>query len=285
MWIILFFFGAAMGSFLNVIALRYNPDKFLLGRHTVGGRSHCSFCRKTLKWYELVPLLSFVIQAGKCRSCGAKLDFQYPASELVAGFIAVSTPLMVRSYFALVPEANLWVISAVWIVIFWTFLLLALIDFRLHIIPDELNIFLVILGLVLLVVSPSLPLGNTSFMGAYSLMFGLGNSIWINHLFGALFGLVFVGALIAITRGRGMGVGDLKLAIILGLIFGWPDIVMILFLAFIIGSLVALGLMAFGKQHMKGRIAFGPYLVLASVLVFAFGEKMLAAYFSLFGII
>jgi len=285
MWIILFFFGAAVGSFLNVLALRYNPERFLLGRHAIGGRSHCSFCHKTLRWYELVPLLSFVIQAGRCRSCKAKLDFQYPASELIAGFIVVWTPMVVRSYLAFVPEANVWVVSTIWVLVFWTFLLLALIDFRLHIIPDELNIFLIILGLAVLLVSPSLPLGNTSFMGAYSLMFGLGNSIWINHLLGALFGLVFVGALIAITRGRGMGIGDLKLAIILGLIFGWPDIVMILFLAFIIGSLAAFGLMAFSKQHMKSEIAFGPYLALASILVFGFGEKILAGYFSLFGII
>ncbi len=285
MWIILFFFGAAVGSFLNVLALRYDPERFLLGKHAVGGRSHCSFCHRTLKWYELVPLLSFVIQGGRCRSCKANLDFQYPASELIAGFVAVWTPIMVKSYLALVPEANVWIVSAIWILIFWTFLLLALIDFRLHIIPDELNIFLVILGLVLLVVSPAQPLGNTSFLGAYSLMLGLGDSIWINHLLGALFGLVFVGILIAVTKGRGMGLGDLKLAAILGLIFGWPDIVMILFLAFIIGSLAALGLMAFSKRHMKSKIAFGPYLVLASILVFAFGEKILAGYFSLFGII
>ncbi|MFH0890924.1 MAG: prepilin peptidase [Candidatus Liptonbacteria bacterium] len=282
MFIYLLLLGFAVGSFLNVVALRYDPDKFLFGRRVIGGRSHCPYCRKTLRWYELIPLLSFVIQAGRCRSCKAKLDFQYPAVELIAGFIAVWTPLSVKSHLALTPEASIPVVSALWMLVFWSFLLLALIDLRLHLIPDELNFFLIILGFVLLLVTPPSPLGNTSFMGAYSLMFGLDQSIWISHFAAAAFGMIFIGTLIAVTKGRGMGLGDLKLATVLGLLFGWPDIVLVLLLAFVIGSAVALLLMALGEQRLKGKIAFGPYLVLASFLVFAFGEKILAEYFSMF---
>jgi len=285
MGIILFLFGAAVGSFLNVVALRYDPDKFLFGKRVIGGRSHCPHCRKTLRWYELVPVLSFVIQKGKCRRCRASLNFQYPAAELVAGFLAVWIPIVVKSHLALTPEVNIYVISALWVLVAWIFLLLALVDIRLHMIPDELNVLLIVLGIALPVLTPVSPLGNASFMGAYSLMFGLGDTVWTSRLLAALFGLAFLGILIALTKGRGMGLGDLKLAVVLGLLFGWPDIVLILLLAFVIGSAVALLLIGFGKQHMKGKMAFGPYMALASLLVFAWGEKILAGYFSLFGII
>lgn len=285
MQVILFLFGAAVGSFLNVLAMRYDPDKFLFGKKIIGGRSHCTHCKKTLRWYELVPVLSFVLQSGRCRSCKTNLEFQYPASELAAGFIVAWVPYVVKWHLILSPDANFPLIAGMWVLVCWLLLLLSLIDFRLHIIPDEINLLLLVLGIALIALTPVSPLGNTSFLGAYSIMFGLGGGVWKSHVLAALFGLLFTGLLILITRGRGMGIGDLKLALILGFIFGWPDIVLILFLAFVLGSLVALFLMMRGKQGMKGKMAFGPYLALGALLVFGFGEKIIAVYFSLFGII
>ena len=79
LWAILFVFGLAIGSFLNVVILRYDGEKFLFDAKALGGRSHCMHCGKTLRWFELVPVVSFLVQGGRCRHCGTRLSAQYPA--------------------------------------------------------------------------------------------------------------------------------------------------------------------------------------------------------------
>ena len=83
--IVLFAFGIAIGSFLNVISIRYNPDKFLFSLKNLRGRSHCPHCKKTLRWYELAPLFSFLIQGGRCRGCATKISWQYSIVEFLTG--------------------------------------------------------------------------------------------------------------------------------------------------------------------------------------------------------
>lgn len=285
----LFVLGLAVGSFLNVIALRYEEDGPLLSPSIVRGRSHCPYCRKTLKWYELVPLFSFLAQRGRCRNCQEKLSWQYPLAEFLSGLIFVLVPYaLVNFKFSI---SNFPAPSVIlWIVVFEFFLLLSLIDFRLYIIPDSINLWLAVLGIVL-IFAPLTSCGGIdgsrcgSFLGYYFLIFPSINNIWLNHLSAAFLAMFFFGAVILITRGRGMGWGDFKLGGALGLIFGWPDILAVLALAFIIGALSSIVLMARGEKGMKDAVPFGPFLIIGATLVFFLGFQMTQFYFRIFGII
>jgi prepilin signal peptidase PulO-like enzyme (type II secretory pathway) len=244
---LLFFLGLALGSFLHVLASRYDPERFILTRETLGGRSYCPGCRKTLAWYELVPLVSFLIQLGKCRSCGAKISWSYFFVELASGLIVLLAPPL-------------------WAAVFLILLLVTLIDIRLQMIPDELSAVLVALGIWI-----------TS-------MSGFGIAVWMDHLGAALGAAAFFALLIAITRGRGMGWGDVKLVFALGLIFGWLQTLLLVALAFVIGAIVGLALIAIHSKNMKSALPFGPFLALSAAIVFFFGQSLADIYLRLLGV-
>jgi prepilin signal peptidase PulO-like enzyme (type II secretory pathway) len=255
---LLFFLGLALGSFLHVLASRYDPKRFILTRETLGGRSYCLGCEKTLAWYELIPLLSFLIQRGSCRSCGAKISWSYFFVELASGLIVVLVPLAALAMGA-AP-----VLAALWAVTFLILLLITLIDLRLQIIPDELNILLVALGLgMIFLVGPT--------------------ASWVTNLAAAFGAALFFVLLIAITRGRGMGVGDAKFVFALGLLFGWPDTLLLIMLAFIIGAVVGLALIAAKSKNMKSALPFGPFLAFSAAMVFFFGQSIIDGYLRLLG--
>ena len=274
MFFILFIFGLAVGSFINVISLRFQPGQRLL----VSGRSHCPHCQKQLNWYELIPVLSFIIQKGRCRSCHQKISFQYPIIEILSGLIFVFVP------YTLYPIP--YTLSIIWIFIFLLFLLLSIIDFRHYIIPDSLNLLLGILGVILIIfksLNPKFYILNSSLMGYYSSLFTFSNNIWINHLFGLVFAAFVFWLIIFLSRGRGMGWGDFKLACSLGLIFGWPDILMVFILSFLLGGLSGIILIILKKKRLKEAVPFGPFLVLGAALTFFVGFQILNFYFKAFG--
>jgi len=224
----LFLFGLIAGSFLNVVAVRYDPEKFILSPRVIGGRSRCPHCGRTLSFFELVPLLSFLAQAGRCRKCRAKISPQYPLMEILCGLVFIFVPYAISklSYafgFHLAPWLFL-SLSALWILALLTLLVVAVIDIRLRLIPDEANIFLAVLGIIFIALKALGAEGGTggSFVGSYALLFGFQENVYVNHGIALLFGAVFFGFLIAITRGRGMGMGDLKLATALGVLFESP---------------------------------------------------------------
>lgn len=251
-WLILFVFGLAIGSFINVVATRYDGEHFLFANTVIGGRSHCEQCKKTLRWFELVPLFSFAIQGARCRRCKAPLSVQYPFVELISGLIFVCVPLIVGLAVAA---------SIVWVLVFEALLLMSLIDIELGIIPDEINVFLGVLGILLAI-----------------------NSMSEARLIGALAAGLFFGALILITKGKGMGMGDLKLAIPLGLLFGWPTISLVFMFAFLTGAVVGLVSIAFKKNTMKGTLPFGPFLAIGSAIIFLWGTWLVQRYISLLGL-
>src|SRR3989338_4514124 len=148
-YFVLFLFGLAAGSFLNVVSLRFQPGQRLLDLRIINGRSACPHCQKTLRWYELIPLLSFIVQLGRCRSCGQRLSLQYPLVELLSGLIFVFVPYSLFSI--LNPQFS--ILIAVWLLIFILFLLLSIIDFRHYIIPDSINLLLAVLGVFLIILN------------------------------------------------------------------------------------------------------------------------------------
>ena len=292
----LFILGLIVGSFLNVVSLRYSPEKGLFNFHNLSGRSRCLHCGKTLRWHELIPVFSFLIQKGQCRSCGAKLNWQYPLVELASGFVFL-LPFYLFGHFTF--HFSLFT-SVVWISVFLIFLLIWTIDYRLYLIPDGLNIGLGIIGIFWILFSgvygsdsAFLPQGLSrfgefqgSFFGSYAGLFGLRQNIWINHFAAALIGISIVGLVILLTKGKGMGMGDLKLLAALGLLYGWPDVLFIFIIGTTVGASASVALMLGSARRwgMKSQIPFGPFLTLAAVLAFFFGEQILRGYFNFFGI-
>jgi leader peptidase (prepilin peptidase)/N-methyltransferase len=301
-YFVLFIFGLAVGSFINVISLRYQPGQKFLDRKIIGGRSHCPNCHKKLNWYELIPVISFLIQKGKCRHCGHRLSLQYPLVEILSGLIFVFVPLVLT--YNLQPTTYnflLLLVVSCWLLVFLLFLLLSIIDLRHSIIPDSINLSLAILGIILIVAYQKLSYlfswnpnfsGRFSFFKYYSmpldfLPLSIVNSqlsIVINHLFAALLGMFIFGLIIFFSRGRAMGMGDFKLIGPLGLIFGWPDILMVIALSFIIGAIVGIIFLIKKKKKIKDAIPFGPFLVIGSSLTFFFGYLIIDGYFKLFGL-
>ncbi len=286
----LFIFGLIVGSFLNVVTLRYQPKQKILDKKIIGGRSRCPFCFKTLKFYELIPIFSFFIQKGRCRGCGHKIFFQYPLVEFLSGLIFVFVPLflaydlrMIDYHFNFLQLS----VTGCWLLIFVLLLVISVIDLRHSIIPNQASITLGILGLILIIINDyynRFSFFNGSFLGNYAATLGLRYNIWINHLFAALLGMMIFGLIIFLTKGKAMGWGDFKLIAALGLIFGWPDISMIIFLAFVIGAIAGIIFLIGKKKKIKDAISFGPFLVAGSTLTFFFGYQIIGGYFKLFGL-
>ena len=147
-------------------------------------------------------------------------------------------------------------------------------------IQNYLNLSIFIAGIVWTVVRMG------SFLGSYADLFSFGGSasevgLVLNHILGMVLGAGFFLVVIFITRGKGMGLGDAKLMAGLGLLFGYPDILIVMVLSFVLGTLYALPLLAMGKKGMKSMLPFGPFIVLASFLVFFFGTRILQGYFGI----
>jgi len=269
-----------VGSFLNVLGTRYSEkDGFRLAAH---GRSRCPHCGKSLNWYELVPIFSFIFLRGKCLKCKKKISLQYPSVEILTGLVFLLVPLTLGQG---IP-------AAIWVIAFLSFILISIIDIRLKIIPDKLVALIAILGVLLLVFYRStgkfgLVNGKISgsFLGSYAISFWIGEpNIYLNYAIGALFGLLFFGAIYFLSKGKAMGFGDVKLAGAVGLLLGWPDIALALILAFITGAVYGSALILRGKKEMKSVIPFGPFIILGVTLVFFFGYYILNGYFSAFGL-
>lgn len=283
---ILFMAGTAVGSFFNVLTLRFNPEeKESRLLKNIYGRSHCPHCGRELRWYELIPIFSFLLQRGKCRSCGAGLTLQYPIVEFLGGLIFILVPYSLLPIHPLLPIP--YFLISVWILVLLALLMMSVIDFRHHIIPDSINVFIGIVGVALICykyffLSLEKELGGGSFLGSYALMFPFSGDFLLASFIGLIFGLGFLGALFVITRGRGMGLGDVKLSAALGLLMGWPDIVLALILAFITGAVLSLALIFTKRKSMKDYVPFGPFIALGVVLVFFFGQEILNLYFRFF---
>jgi leader peptidase (prepilin peptidase)/N-methyltransferase len=286
-WIFLFVFGLLVGSFLNVIALRYKEDEPVLGVRVVGGRSQCMTCQVGLKWYELVPLFSFLVQGAKCRHCKHSLNWQYPIVEFVTAILTVALPYFLYTFYgASVSTARgdsmMWfyIATSLWLLVTYTSIVLSAIDLRLRIIPDQCNALLGVLGIALLGFR-YLYGGVSNFTGAYASILGSPDNIFISALIAIAFAVLLFGGTIYFTKGRGMGLGDLKLAIPLALLLGWPDVLIAFMASFIIGSAVGLLMIAGKRATMKAAVPFGPFIVIGMYVAIFYGESILRWYFSL----
>lgn len=233
--VILFVFGTIIGSFLNVAALRWNSGRSL------GGRSACASCGKQLTWKELIPLVSFLWQRGRCVDCRARISRQYPLVELWTGVVFATVPFVIVPVFC-----------------FYTVILIY--DLRHKIIPDALSYTAAALAL-LVALSGLSP--HRSFL-------------LLDWLAGPLLA-VFIGGLWLVTRGRAIGLGDAKLALSIGFLLGAAMGFSALIVAFWIGALWGLGAMYFSRKGltMKSELPFAPFLIGGAWLAIIFHLDLL----------
>jgi leader peptidase (prepilin peptidase)/N-methyltransferase len=244
--VVFFIFGTVFGSFYNVVGIRLPQDTFMEEQ-----RSHCPTCHRTLKWYELIPIISYIIQKGKCRGCGEEISPLYPLIEFGTGVgFALS---YIR--FGMHPQ----VIFAIALVS--CAMIVTVADIRHRKIPNAiLVIFLpIIIGWRMLY--PTSP--------------------WWSSVVGALVAFVLLAFIIYISKG-GMGFGDLKYFVLLGYAFGWELFFLLFLLSTGYGTIISIYLMAKGKVTRKSRIPFGPFISMAALTVLFFGQPILRWYISLF---
>jgi len=246
-WVVIFFiFGSVLGSFFNVVGLRL--PKNISFSHD---RSYCPTCQRQLRWYELIPIFSFLFQKGKCRGCESRISFMYP-------FIELSTALLfVYSYLEIGFDLEL--ITAL---IFISMLMIIFVaDKTYMLIPNKILLFFLPLILLMRVISPLHP--------------------WYDALIGAGIGVILLSIIIILSKG-GMGGGDMKLFGVLGLVLGWKGVLLTLFIASLLGSLMGIVLIIIHRVNRKQPIPFGPFIIIAALITYFFGNELIVAYFSLF---
>jgi prepilin signal peptidase PulO-like enzyme (type II secretory pathway) len=226
---VLFVLGACVGSFLNVVVLRFNSE-----RSSLWERSQCRQCHKTLRWWELVPIISYLGLRGRCARCGARLLVQYPLVELCLGIVFVwvlyPLPLTVADLLQ-----QLLLIAAI-----AGLLTIGLIDFYTFLLPDTHILFLTGVAVLLQLLH--------------------GNVVTLGTLLAVIGGAGFLLMLWLITRGQGIGLGDVKLMVPLGLLLGGMGTVVLLFGAFCLGGMIGALLLLRGSAVLKTPIPFGPFL-------------------------
>lgn len=245
---IIFFFvmGLILGSFYNVVGLRLPLNKSF-----IDGRSICQKCGQTLKWYELVPVLSYLIQSGRCNYCFAPIPIFYPTIEFSTGFF------FLYSYIEFGLSIDLWVsvsLISLLMIIFVS-------DVYYMIIPNKVLLFFLPIFIILRILEPLQP--------------------WWSSILGGVAGVSLIAFIIIVSRG-GMGAGDMKLFGLLGIVLGFQKVLLTFFLACLIGSIVGGLQLLLNKIKRKQYIPFGPHIVMATFMTYYFGDPLLTLYKSFF---
>lgn len=270
-YLIIFLFGLTVGSFLNCIIYRLALQNFveqnLGGREKKGsflkGRSFCPYCKHTLNWQDLIPLLSFLVLKRKCRYCQKKISWQYPLVELATAllFVFIFSQIVV-SQGAFTASMALWLL---WLFLVSCFLIIIFVyDSKHYIIPDK-------------VIYPAI--GIALIYNFYKLLtthYSL--STILTNFYAALGAALFFLLIILISRGRWMGWGDVKLVFFMGLFLGFPKILVALFLSFFIGAIIGVGLILVKKKELKSEIPFGPFLVAGTFIALFWGQELINWY-------
>ena len=260
--LILFVIGLIIGSFLNVVIYRT-----IQGESWVVGRSKCEFCGQKIHWYDNIPLLSFVILRGRCRACAGQISLIHPVIEVLTGLLFVWWYWGGFLFFRLTTQPFQTLQPLFWLMVGLILLAIVVADSLHYIIPD-----LFVLTLFAMTAAYRLVLvlhGVMQFKDLQLAILGMG-----------LWGLFFW-ALWFFTKGKGLGLGDVKLVIPLALILGWPKIVVGMFLAFVIGAVCAIALVVSRQKAFGQIVPFGPFLVLGAGIALIWGDNILRWYLHL----
>jgi prepilin signal peptidase PulO-like enzyme (type II secretory pathway) len=262
---IFFVFGLIIGSFLNVVVYRLNVAE------SIFGRSYCPHCKNKIRWYDNIPLLSFVLLKMRCRDCRGKISWQYPLMEFSTG-VAFA---LVGSYFFSVSYPRGWITTAYFLVLFSLLLIIFAYDLKYMEVP--MIIFWVALG-------SSVLYDILNDWINFVPQLGIWNLSTFSGIIGGMVAFGFFFILVSISKERWMGMGDAYLAFLAGFIVGFPQIILTLTISFFIGSICGIILLLAKKKTMKSQIPFAPFLVSAVILAIILPEMFpaLKYYYSLF---
>lgn len=260
---IIFIFGLIIGSFLNVVILRLEAKKSFLF-----GRSACPSCKKTIGWYDNIPLVSFLALGGRCRQCKKSISWQYPLVEFFTAAIFV----WLNWHFGLSLKFFVLAVSSCFLLIIFVY------DLKYYLILDRVAVPAIIFAFL-----ANLYLG----LGFWNLILGA-------IIGGGFFALQFFASCIVLSfnkqfsvsfkwedKGKWVGDGDIRLGILMGLILGWKFLLVALFLAYTIGAIFGLVLIAWNKKKMSSAVPFGPFLVAATFIAIVYGRDLLNWYLNL----
>jgi|SRR3989344_7981357 len=269
--LLLLILGLCIGSFLNVLIDRLPEDRSILGR------SYCDNCKKKLKWYDMIPVATFILLNRKCRYCQSPISFYYPLVEILTGIIFICVYFYVLklnnlpftifhlSFDSTIEQFSNLTINYVYLLfITCSLIVIFFSDLKYGIIPDKI-IFPAIA--IAAIYHLSFPIFHLQAIPQVSL---------VNFLLSALGAFIFMLLLFLTTRGKGMGFGDVKLAFLMGLILGFPLIISAFYLAFLTGAAIGIILIIWGKKKLSGgKIPFGPFLVLGTFLNLFLGSQII----------
>jgi len=251
--LVIFIFGAIVGSFLNVCIYRMPK-----GESIVRPASRCPRCREPIKWHDNIPVLSYVLLRARCRSCGARISVRYAVVEILTALL----------FLALYLTFGVKAISIIYAGLVSALIVATFVDFDIQEIPDEISLGGLAAGLILSFFFPCLH-------GQYSTLAGLiqsalgalagGGSIYLMGLFGTI-----------IFRKEAMGEGDVKLMAMVGSFLGWKMALLAFFIAPLFGSAAGIALKI---KDGRETIPYGPYLSMAALTAIFFGERIIRILF------
>ncbi|MFH1535690.1 MAG: prepilin peptidase [Patescibacteria group bacterium] len=297
-----FIIGTVLGSLAKAVA-----DRSLI-KKSFWGRSSCPKCQHRLAWYDLLPILTYIFLKGECRYCHKKIGIQYLLVEVVTGILVAY--LFIQSFenlrFSLPAgrlqsilnfQSSIFLFKLVLRTFFVTVLVsLFLTDIKKMLIPDRIVKPAIFIGVASLL---AITIYKVGYLYYYLSQSVIGRKLLPPHseyFYGHAFltaqpfvGSILVGlaiggffwGLIIITRGKGMGGGDVKLGAFIGIMLGFPNALLALMLSFLIGAVFSLGLIVTGKKHFGQVIPFGPFLVLGSLIAIFWGNEILNWYLHL----
>ena len=247
-WIFVFCFGLCVGSFLNVCISRL-PE----GGSIIHPGSRCPKCNTPIRFYDNIPVLSYILLGGRCRQCRTGISPRYPVIELVTGAMACCIFLKYG------PSAS----ALIYFIFSAALIAVTFIDIDHQIIPDEISL-------------PGIPAG-------FATSFVLAGLTYTDALLGILTGggslfLLAMGYHLA-TGKEGMGGGDIKLLAMNGAFIGWKGVIFTIFISSVIGTLVGMAFMAIFRKNLKFAIPFGPFLSLGAIVYLFFGQSIINWYF------
>lgn len=238
-YVLIFIVGLILGSFFNVLIFRFN-----IGKGVVKGRSECTSCNSIIRWFDLVPVLSYFVLKGRCRRCGAKISPLYPVVEVTTATSFLL--LFIRS-----PLSYSTLLSAL---IVSLFLLILFFDIRYFIIPDKILVFLAAAVIGLKLIS-----GNANF----------------SHLLISALGLTaFFAILFLVSNGRWIGLGDIKLIFLIGLLLGYPISYVVIISSVWLATAFSIVLLVLKKANMKTEMPFGSFLSVTTIIFIIFSNEL-----------
>ena len=286
MWLLAgFLLGTVLGSFVKVLADRSLSNK------SFWGRSYCPRCQHKLAWYDLFPIFSYILLKGKCRYCHKKIGIEYVVVEVVMG-ILIGYQFSIFNF-----QFSIFLLELITKTFFITILaVLFLTDLKKMLIPDRIILPSIVIGIILGLITivtkisylyfylSSSPIGQ-KLLPPYSEYFQrhawqIAEPFFLSLASGAAIAGFFY-SLIIITRGKGMGGGDVKLGAFFGVMLGFPQAFFSLVLAFLTGAIFSIGLILAGKKHFGQTIPFGPFLVLGSLIMLFWGNQIVDWYLNL----